>query len=274
MIDDVPGSQRRWALYARSFSGLIARDFRVLRREFVPFLLRTVMNPLMFTFVFAYVFPKIGSGFQTLGGADFGTVLVPGLVAVAMIFQGVAAVALPLVNELGRTREIEDRLMAPLPRGAVGVEKVLFGAMQSLLAAAVVFPIVRSVPAIPVSVMVTSWPLLFAVLLLSSLISGAFGLTIGTSFRPQQVPLIFSIIVIPVTFLGCVYYPWSLLEPLPWLQHLVLINPVVYVSEGFRAALTPDVPHMPVGVVLGAMVLMLALLLALGLRSFYRRTTL
>ena len=264
---------RRLPIYGRAFWGLIARDLRVLRREMVPFLLRTVMSPIMFTFVFAYVFPKIGEGFHAAAGTDFGTVLVPGLVAVAMIFQGIAAVALPLVNEFGRTREIEDRLMAPLPVAAVALEKILFGAIQSLVAALVVFPVVYTIPATPVSVRVASWTLLFVVLLLAGLISGAFGIVIGTSFRPQQVPLIFSIIVIPVTFLGCVYYPWQLLSALPWLQKIVLVNPVVYVSEGLRAALTPNVPHMHPLTFLSAMVVLLSILTATGLRSFLRRVT-
>jgi ABC-2 type transport system permease protein len=274
-VTDVAGIQPggRMGIYCRAFIGLLARDTRVLWRDFVPFLLRTVMNPVMFTFVFAYVFPKIGEGFHSGGSANFGTILVPGLVAVAMIFQGIAAVALPLVNEFGRTREIEDRLMAPLPIAGLALEKIVFGATQSIVAALVVFPVVAVIPATPVSVHVASWSLLVTVLLLASLISGAFGLVIGTLFRPQQVPLIFSIIVIPVTFLGCVYYPWQLLTPLPVLRYAVLVNPVVYISEGLRGALTPDVPHMHPAVFLGAMVLLLALLGAAAMRLFLRRVT-
>jgi ABC-2 type transport system permease protein len=264
----------RIGIYARAFAGLLARDTRVLRRDFLSFLLRTVMNPIMFTFVFAYVYPKIGEGFGSGGAsANFGTILVPGLVAVSMVFQGIAAVALPLVNEFGRTKEIEDRLMAPLPVAGVALEKIVFGAIQSLVAALVVFPVVLVIPATPVSIDVASWPLLIIVLLLASLISGAFGLVIGTLFHPQQIPLIFSIIVIPLTFLGCVYYPWQSLAPLPVLRYAVLVNPVVYISEGLRDALTPNVPHMSPAAFLSAMVVLLALLGAAAFRLFLRRVT-
>ena len=56
-------------------------------------------------------------------------------------------------------------------------------------------------------------------------------------------PLLFGIIVLPLTFLGGTYYSWTPLAPvkidgLHWLQILVLINPLIYISEGFRAALT------------------------------------
>ena len=62
-----------------TLGALLARDLRVLRRNFGQFLVRTIMQPLLFVFVFAYVFPKIGLAFhggQT--GVSFVTVLVPG----------------------------------------------------------------------------------------------------------------------------------------------------------------------------------------------------
>ena len=61
--------------------------------------------------------------------------------AVAIMFCGIAAVALPLAQEFGITREIDDRVMCPLPVAAVAIEKICFSAMQSMIAAAVVFPL-------------------------------------------------------------------------------------------------------------------------------------
>ena len=78
---------------------------------------------------------------------------------------------------------------------------------------------------------------------LACFMCGALGLTFGTRFEPRTVPMLFGIIVIPITFLGCIYYTWQSLEPIRWLQIVVLVNPLVYMCEGFRAALTP-VPHM------------------------------
>ena len=54
-------------------------------------------------------------------------------------------------------------------------------------------------------------------------------------------------------------------------QVLVLINPLVYVSEGMRGMLTPSLPHMSPPVVAGALVVLSSLFLALGLRAFDRR---
>lgn len=258
-------------------AGLLARDLRVLRRELYAFLSRTIVQPLLFVFVFAYVFPRIGQGIGAAGaaegtGVDFATVLVPGLVAVAIIFQGITAVALPLSQEFGGTKEIEDRIMAPVPVQVVALEKVLFGALQSVLAGAVVLPMVLAIPAAPVDVAVTSWPLLITVAVLSALLSGALGLALGTSVEPRQIGLMFSLVVLPLTFLGAVYYPWAALDAVPWLQVGVLVNPLVYVSEGLRAALTPGIETMPAAAFLAALAVATALLLALGLRGFVRRT--
>lgn len=265
----------RRVAYVRAFYGLMVRDGRVLRREVVSFLLRTVMNPLLFVFVFTYVFPNIGRGLGggSAGGVSFATVLVPGLIAVAVFFQGIAAVALPLATELGGTGEIEDRLMAPLPIALVAFEKVVFSTVQSVLAAIVVFPLLYLIPAEPVSVTISSWPLLIGVVLIAGLLAGFLGLLLGTVVQPRHIGLIFSLVVVPITFLGCVYYPWQQLDPIPWLKILTLFNPLVYVAEGLRAAMTPSLPHMPVGALLSALVTITGALAWISTRSFIRRVT-
>lgn len=265
--------------YTRAFLGLILRDLFVLRREIAPFLVRVAMNPLLFLFVFTYVMPHMTGGaamnptasMAAAGGGSFGTVLLPGLMAVAIMFSGIAAVALPLAQEFGVTREIDDRVMCPLPIAAVAFEKIVFSALQSIVAAALVFPLAYYIPSTPVAAHVSSWPFLIAVLILASLLSGALGLTIGTSVQPKQIGLVFGVVVVPITFLGCVYYPWAALGHLRWLQYGVLVNPIVYISEGLRAALTPTMEHMPNVGILAALVFFLALLMWLGMRGFRRR---
>ncbi len=265
--------------YTRAFFGLMQRDFRVLTREILPFLIRVAMNPLLFLFVFTYVMPHMtgGSkmspvaGMAAAGGGGFGTILLPGLMAVAIMFSGIAAVALPLAQEFGITREIDDRVMCPLPIGAVAIEKIVFSAIQSLVAAAVVFPLAYFIPSTPVLAHVSSWLFLIAVLVLASLLAGALGLTIGTFVQPKQIGLIFGVVIVPITFLGCVYYPWAALQSIRWLQIGVLINPIVYMSEGLRAALTPTTGHMPAAMILAMLLFFLVVLTLMGLRGFANR---
>ncbi len=263
-----------------AFRALLLRDARVLSRELFPFAVRVIMQPLLFLFVFTYLFPHLGSapgsgsgmGAGTLlGSSSFATVLLPGLMAVAIMFTGIAGVALPLSSEFGVTREIDDRVMCPLPVFAVALEKVCFSALQCILAALLVLPLAYYIPSTPVVLHVTGWPVFVMVMILASLVSGSLGLSIGASVQPRQIGLVFSIVVIPITFLGCVYYPWALLVHVPWLQWLVLLNPIVYMSEGLRTALTPGIPHMPVWAIFAGLLVSLAALWTFGLRAFLRR---
>lgn len=256
-----------------AFMALLVRDVIVLRKNFWQFIARTLMQPIMFVFVFTYVFPKIGQG---VGGeaqaANFSSLLVAGVVAIACIFQGIQAVALPLVQEFGYTREVEDRVMAPLPVSLVAGQKIVSGALQGIVAAAVVFPISYYIPATPVHLQV-HWAVLLTSLPLAAALGAAFGLTIGTRFPPRAVPLLFGIIVIPITFLGATYYPWEALSAIPWLQKIVLVNPLVYMSEAFRAALVPVSisPHMKLPFIYLGLVGFTVLFSYFGISGFNKR---
>ena len=104
---------------------------------------------------------------------------------------------------------------------------------------------------------------------LASLCAGALGLTFGTIFEPRTVPLLFGVIVVALPTPGR-YYSWSALELLRWLQIVVLVNPLVYICEGFRAALT-DVPHMSLWIVYPVLIAFTAMFCVVGVRSFTRR---
>ncbi len=253
-----------------AFRSLILRDLVVLRKTLKEFIPRTILQPLLLVFVFTYVFPKIGQGVGgTEAAAGFSTLLVAGVVGIAILMQGIQSVSLPMVQEFGYTREIEDRVLAPMPVWLVAIQKAIWGALSGLFSALLVFPIAAIVPATPVSLDINWWVLL-TLAPLACYMCGALGLTFGTRFDPRTVPLLFGIIVIPLTFLGCVYYSWSSLEAIRWLQILVLANPLVYMCEGFRAALTTS-SHMSLWAVYGALIGFSALFTWLGITGFKRR---
>lgn len=268
--------QTRPALHSTpgvAFVALLMRDFNVLRKNIVEFIVRSLMQPLLFVFVFTYVFPKIGFGVGGSGAGEstFSSLLVPGVVAIACMFQGVQSVALPLVTEFGFTREIEDRVMAPLSISGVAMEKMVAGAIQGIFAAVVVFPMAAFIPATAVHLDV-QWLELITLLPLTAFCGAALGLVMGTRVDPRRVPLLFGVVVIPMTFLGATYYPWALLHEILWLQIIVLINPLVYMSEAMRAALTPQlVPHMQVWVIYVALIGFSILLAWIGIRGFRER---
>ena len=254
-----------------AFRALLLRDLVVLRKNLKEFLPRTILQPLLLVFVFTYVFPKIGQGVGGNGPAasQFSTLLVAGAIGLAVLFQGIQAVALPMVQEFGFTREIEDRILAPLPVSMVAVEKIVSGALQGLFAAVLVFPIAAIVPATPVHLHI-HWLILLTLAPLACAMCAALGLMFGTIFNPRTVPMLFSVVVLPLTFLGCTYYTWQSLAPIKWLQIAVLVNPLVYVCEGFRAALTTS-PTMSLWAVYPVLIGLTALFTTIGIRFFRRR---
>src|ERR1700722_12642696 len=138
------------AASSAALGALLLRDLVVLRKHRWDFVLRTLTQPFLLCFVFLYVFPKIGQGIGGHGDAaesDFATILVPGVVGISIMFQGLQSIALAMAQYFGFAREIEDRAQAPCPIWLVAVAKVLFGAVQGLLSAIIVLPIASVVHA-------------------------------------------------------------------------------------------------------------------------------
>jgi ABC-2 type transport system permease protein len=188
--------------------------------------------------------------------------------AISMVFTGVWAVAMPLIAEFQFTREIEDRLLAPMEISWLAIEKVLFGTLQALFAGLVVIPAAWLLLRPGVDLNLRS-PLSFAgVTLLVALFSACGGLALGCSIDQAHIGLMFSMVLTPMIFFGCTYYPWSALAHFPILQKIVLVNPLVYASEGLRGTLVPQFPHLPVAAALLALAIFDALFLAAGLRQF------
>src|SRR5271169_990939 len=258
---------------------LVLRDLVVLRKNFVEFVVRTLVQPFLLVFVFLYVFPTIGQGIGGRGmvaESAFATVLVPGVVGITIMFQGIQAVAMVLAQEFGYTREIEDRVQAPCPIWLVAVAKVLSGATQGLIAALIVFPMAAVIhaPGVHAHLSVTWW-VVITLIPLACVTMTSLGLLLGTAFEPRNIGLMFGFVVLPLTFLGGTYYAWTRLSPVQvdgvhWLQILVLINPLIYVNEGLRAGLT-RASHMHLYVVYPVLIGFCVAFLALGLRKFSGR---
>ena len=248
------------------FLALLRRDMRVARRDLPFFLLRTAMQPLMFVVVFGYLLPKMG-----FLDSRYTTALLPGILAVSLALSSIQSVALPMVQDFGWTREIEDRLLAPVPIWLVAAEKIFAGVLQGVIAALFVLPIARMIMG-PIAYL--SFANVGTVLLITVLGATAFsalGLFLGTAISPQQIGLMFGVIVAPMIFFGCAYYPWQGLDAVPIMKYAVLINPLVYVAEGMRAALTPAAPHMSLPVVIVALIVITGIFWTLGMRSFLKR---
>jgi ABC-2 type transport system permease protein len=247
----------------RTFYAMLQRDGHVARRNLLPMLLQNLLQPLLLTFVFGRVLTTSGMMQMT-----YKNVLLPGIIAISMVLSGVQAVAMPLIAEFQFTKEIEDRLLAPMENKWLAVEKVIAGMIQSLVAGLVVIPAAWLMMGSGLNLSFAHPVEFLGVCLLVSLLSGAGGLLLGCSIGQTQIGLMFSLVIAPMMMFGCAYYPWSALHAFPGLQYAVLINPLVYASEGLRGALAPQIPHIPIPAILGALGLMDALFLFFGLKKF------
>jgi ABC-2 type transport system permease protein len=148
----------------------------------------------------------------------------------------------------------------------------LFGAAQAVVAGLAVIPAAWLLLRPGVELHMQS-PLLFVgVTLLVAFFSACGGLALGCSVNQTQIGLMFSMVLTPMIFFGCTYYPWSALANFPILQKVVLINPLVYASEGLRGTLVPQFPHLPIVAVVLGLLIFDSLFLILGLRQFRHKS--
>ena len=248
------------------FLALLRRDVTVARKELPFFLVRTIMQPLLFIIVFGALLPRMG-----FVGAGYRAALLPGILAISLTMSAIQAVALPMMQDFGWTKEIEDRLLAPVPTRVVAAEKIVAAVIQALIAGIVVLPIARIIMGPIPNLSFANTGAIILIALLGATAFSSLGMWLGTAISPQQIGLMFSVIVAPMIFFGCAYYPWRGLDKVPLVKYLVLINPLVYVAEGLRGVMTPDTPHMSLGVVTIALVVMAVAGWMLGMRSFYKR---
>ena len=245
---------------------MLHRDLYVTWRELPAFLAQVILQPLFLLFVFGYVLKTLN---YTHNG--YTNVLYPGLLALTAVLTALQALAFPLVAEFGWTKEIEDRLLAPMPTSYVVAEKVVFAVLRSLTATLIMIPlgiiILGSIP--------WHWdlfPLFLAGLVFGALVGAGFGLVMGTFVRPEKISLLFAIVFTPLLFTGCTQYPWPSLDQIRWFQIITLFNPMTYVSELMRGAMVPDeVPHIAPWICIVVLIPAVSVLLAIGTRGFYRR---
>jgi ABC-2 type transport system permease protein len=113
-------------------------------------------------------------------------------------------------------------------------------------------------------------PLALLLIVLGALAGAGIGMTLTTILPLQRINLTFSLIVTPIVWTGCVHYPWPALGGMRWYQVVATANPMTYVCEGVRAAMAPEVPHLPVWLCVVALAAFAGLFALISVRSFSR----
>jgi ABC-2 type transport system permease protein len=251
---------------SKAFLAILWRDLYVTAKEFWVLLVQVALTPLFMLFIFAKVLVSQGSV-----SANYGhNLLLPGIIALSGFLTALQGVAFPLVMEFGWTREIEDRLLAPLPVDLVAVEKLVMATLRGLVAAIVMYPIgalvLGGAPWHPGRL-----PLLLAAVLLGSWVGAGIGITIGTLTPPSKISIIFGVILTPLMFTGATQYAWPMLTDMRWFQVITAANPLTYCAEAVRAAMVPDVPHIDPWISLAVLLVSCAVFTTTGMLSFRKR---
>ena len=254
-----------------AFVAIVSRDLLVIRREILVFLLQTLIQPLFFLFVFGKVLPTIGAA-----SASFSTVLLPGVVALTVFLTALQGPAIDLARDLNVIREIDDRLLAPLPTVLVAIEKVLLAVLRALIGGAFIFPLAYWILGSGFQVRTDMLVVLIGLMVLVAQVGASAGLVLGTAAPIQMLPLIFALVLTPLMFTGCTFYPWASLGAIKWFQIVTLFNPLTYAAEGMRYAMVPPLhghplPTLAIGWVLLALSASFVLCLWGGLKLFHRR---
>ena len=253
-----------------AFLALLQRDLLVARRNAGPLLLATLTQPILVILVFGNLLPRMD-----LVATGFGTVMLPGLMAITMMMAGVQGVLMPLVQDLSGSREVDERLLAPIGVRGVAFERITAGALHSAVAGLIALPammiLMHRVSGTDVH---PDWTTLVPLAVPCGLLSASFGLALGTNVQPRFSGLLFAVVLGPMMLFGCAYYPWSALAALGPVRYLFLLNPLTFMSEAMRLAVTPDGPHMALPLLFAGLLGFLALFAYIGARSFERRTVL
>lgn len=254
------GTQRR------AFLAILGRDLWVtVRHEPIGFLAQALLQPLFFLFVFGRVLPEIGAA-----QGSYGASLLPGIMAMTAVTVSLQNMAFPLVIDFSFTKEIEDRLLAPLPVWAVAVEKMIHASMRAIVAAILLLPLGQLVLPGGIDLSNANPLALIAVIAAGAAAGSTLGLVLGTAVPPHRINIVFAVVLTPLLFTGATFYPWAALDNLQWFQIVTLVNPLTYVSEGSRTAFGAE-EHLATWAILTGLVVSIGVFGVLGLLGFQRR---
>ena len=247
-----------------AFWAMVHRDLLVQWRDKWEFIFRVAMLPFILILVYGWMLPTVG-----ILPESFPTHMFCGMIGMSMLITGIHGTAVPVSMDFHNLREIEDRLLAPVSTRTVAFAKMFVGVLESFIGGLIVLPISLIFMGSRISIQMSAGdiPLLIVVLILTALASAALGLLVGTIVKPSQVAAMFPGFLMPVVFLGAIFYTWHQLAPLPVMQVITLIDPLTWVNEAIRAIMTPQIESISLAVTIPGII---AWIVVLGAIAFHR----
>lgn len=206
-----------------AFWAMVKRDLLVQWRDKGEFIFRVAMLPFILILVYGFMLPTVG-----ILPATFPTHMFCGMIGMSMLITGIHGTAVPVSMDFHNLREIEDRLLVSVSTRTVAYAKMFVGILESFIGGLIVLPIslIFMGSKITIQMTLSSLPLLILVLVLTVMASAALGLLVGTIVKPSQIAAMFPGFLMPVVFLGSIFYTWNQLAPLPVMQGITLYRSI------------------------------------------------
>ncbi|EQC01728.1 inner membrane transport permease [Photorhabdus temperata subsp. temperata M1021] len=212
-------------LYWVALKTLWIKEITRFGRIWVQTLLPPVITMSLYFIIFGSL---IGSRIGQMGGVDYMQFIVPGLIMMAVITNSYANVSSSFFGAKFQ-RSIEELLVAPVPTHIVIAGFVGGGVARGVC----VGILVTLVSLFFVPLHIHAWWMIVVTLLMTSILFSLGGLLNSIFAKTfDDISIIPTFVLTPLTYLGGVFYSLTLLPPF-W-QAVSKLNPIVYMISGFR----------------------------------------
>lgn len=214
-----------YKLYWTAFCSLLTKEINRFTRIWVQTLVPPAITMTLYFIIFGSL---IGSRIGEMNGFSYMEYIVPGLIMMSVITNSYSNVASSFFSSKFQ-RNIEELLVAPVPNYIIILGFVMGGVVRGLL----VGTIVTFVSLFFVDLQVDHWGIIIATVFMTSVVFSLGGLINAVYARTfDDISIIPTFVLTPLTYLGGVFYSISLLPEL-W-QGVSKLNPIVYMVNAFR----------------------------------------
>lgn len=214
-----------YQIYWIAFISLVRKEIKRFTRIWVQTLVPPAITMTLYFIIFGNL---IGSRIGTMQGFTYMEYIVPGLIMMSVITNSYSNVASSFFSSKMQ-KNIEELLVAPVPNYVMITGYVMGGVTRGLL----VGILVTAVSLFFVDLQVEHWFVVILTVFLTSVLFSLGGLINAIFARTfDDISIVPTFILTPLTYLGGVFYSISLL-PEFW-QVVSKINPIVYMVNAFR----------------------------------------
>lgn len=214
------------------YKSLLARDMMIFKRKFISKLIDTFIMLFTNLIVFAYIMPQMGMS------KSYGPFLLIGTIAIFGFFDVIGKV-IELIGDIEGDRRIYYTMTLPLSSTMVFIYIGLYWAINTFLVAILMFPLGKLILLKGFDLSIINYPKLILIFIASNLFYGYFSLWLTSVIKGglDTTTMIWVRVVVPLFMFGGYYYSWAAAYSMSSIVgYISLGNPLIYITEGMRAA--------------------------------------